>query len=279
MIAAMPDFERIDRELAAIGRVPEAVQPLLDQYGQRDRSLENVDQVLTALKDGRESISSPPEPERPSFLPLGWDADRKSEPGGEAAPVALLEREEITVTSGAPEEMEPRSNGIGSATDAEIDAASEPPPAPDEAPIDTQEASPPPPPDDPPASVPEPVAELASEPLAAAQADDVDALAEPKNPQHRPSRPPRADLQALLDAELDPREFPSTTPPPPRMSRSSLPPTSLPPTSVPQHSLPPPLPSTSLPPLAGASAPAAQDGDFELLVDDDDILEIDESSE
>jgi hypothetical protein len=269
MIAAMPDFERIDRELAAIGRVPEAVQPLLDQYGQRDRSLENVDQVLTALKDGREPTSSPPEPERPSFLPLGWDADRKSDPG-EPAPVVMserLEREEITVTSGAPEEMEPRSNGIGSATDAEIDAASEPPPAPDDEPIDTQEASPPPPPDDPPAPVPEPVAEVSSAPLAAAQAEDVDALAEPKNPQHRPSRPPRADLQALLDAELDPREFPSTTPPPPRMSHSSMP----------AVSMPPPLPTMSHPPAADEAA--AQDGDFELLVDDDDILEIDEENE
>jgi len=268
MIAAMPDFERIDRELAAIGRVPEAVQPLLDQYGQRDRSLENVDQVLSALKDGREPTSSPPEPERPSFLPLGWDADRKSEPGGEPAPAIIserLEREEITVTSGVPEEMEPRSNGIGSATDAEIDAASEPPPAPDEAPIDTQEASPPPPAEDPPVPAPVPVPDLTSQPLAAAQADEVDALAEPKHP-HRPSRPPRADLQALLDAELDPREFPSTNPPPPRMTRS-----------LPAVSMPPPLPAMSHPPAAGA--PAAQDGDFELLVDDDDILEVDEENE
>jgi hypothetical protein len=122
--------------------------------------------------------------------------------------------------------------------------------------------------------LPAPESEPAPAPIAAAAAEEeVDALAEPKNP-HRHSRPPRADLQALLDAELDPNEFPSTHPPSPRASRSSLPPSALP-----QHSLPPPLPSSSLPPLAGAAAPAAQDGDFELLVDDDDILEIDEDSE
>jgi len=231
MIAPMPDFARIDRELAAIGSVPEAVQPLLDAYGQRDRSLENVDQVLAALRDGRPQSSNPPEQviERPSFLPLGWDADRKSDPGEPMAAIAL-ERDEIAVTTGVPETL----NEV--APIAEPDAPeSEPEPEP---PIDTQQSSPPPPANDPPpmlSASPEPSEPEASEPRHAP----------------RPSRPPRADLQALLDAELDPREFPSTNPP--RFTRSSSPP----------------------PPLAPVE-PAAQEADFELLVDDDDILEIDE---
>lgn len=270
MIAVMSDLERIDRELAALGKPPEAVQPLLDEYGQRDRSLENVDVVLAALREGRDPASSPPGAviERPSFLPLGWDAERKSDPGMEPAPTFAaaavpVEREEITVTSGLPEEME-----LGSHTDSEPAAAAPAPVAaapsfdePEERPepVDTQESFPPPPPDDPPAPTPARIE-------ATVQAPAVDDLGEPK-PARRESRPPRPDIQALLDTELDPREFPSTNPPP-NISRSSLPPTSL-----------PPLPRSSLTPGVAPSPPAAQDADFELLVDDDDIMEIDEEAE
>jgi hypothetical protein len=266
MIAAMPDFERIDRELAAIGSVPEAVQPLLDQYGQRDRSLENVDVVLTALREGRDPASSPPGAviERPSFLPLGWDAERKSDPGIAAAPipVAAVPQEEITVTTGLPDEMElpasepPAAPAAPAFVESEAPAAivsAEPAPEPEDPsePVDTQESFPPPPADDP---LPQVVS-------AAPEADSQsDALAEPKH-SNRASRPPRADLQALLDTELDPREFPSTNPPP-NLSRS-----------LPGVSLPPPVPRGSLTP----SEPEPQD--FELLVDDDDIMEIDEEAE
>jgi len=275
MIAVMPDFARIDRELAAIGTVPEAVQPLLDLYGQRDRSLENVDLVLDALREGREPISSPPDTiERPSFLPLGWDADRKSEPGiealapgslGLAAPLLPSEREEITVSTGAPDAM---FDGAPVALAAPaIDASDEPaavfpPPMSDdsspgemalEGHIDTQQSSPPPPAEAEPSVAAAPASIEASEP--APYDPDPEVFEQRVS---RSSRPPRPDLQALLDAELDPREFPSTTPPP-KLTRSSLPP-----------------PVTSpLPPKP--SEPAADE--LELLVDDDDILEIEDEAE
>lgn len=257
MIAAMPDFERIDRELAALGSVPEGVQRLLDEHGQRDRSLENIDQVLAALRDGRPPSSSPPEQviERPSFLPLGWDADRKSEPG-EPVPAIASERQEIPVHTGAPQAMvdetpvAPAQALQAAASSVLSDDASIAPPDRDSAPIDTQQSSPPPPAEDPP---PMPSASFAP-------ADGE--LSEPQ-PMRRSSRPPRPDLQALLDAELDPKEFPSTNPPPLRIVRSPVPSA---------QSLPPPLPRASQAP----AAPVAQEADFELLVDDDDILEIDE---
>jgi len=276
MIAVMPDLARIDRELAAIGTVPEAVQPLLDQYGQRDRSLENVDHVLEALRDGREPTSTPPDTiERPSFLPLGWDADadRKSEPGVEPAPALPNGREEITVSTGAPEAMMDETPAAIAAAPA-ADASSEPtalagsPVLTDgvslEAHVDTQQSSPPPPADPEPHIQAAPIA--ASEPM-------------PEDPEPvvferrlaRSSRPPRPDLQALLDAELDPREFPSATPPPPgRPSRSSMAPAGASP--------PPPLPRSSHPAGASPSEPAAQD-ELELLVDDDDILEIEDEAQ
>jgi len=235
MIAAMPDYERIDRELAAIGSVPEAVQPLLDEYGQRDRSLENVDQVLAALHEGRDPGSTPPEPgiERPSFLPLGWDAERHSDPGAEPAAVVASERDEVTVNTGAPEEI------VASPASASAHAQE---PNEDAEPIDTQQASPPPPVEEP---APGHSPSLGHQSM------------------HRSSRPPRPDIAALLDEELDPREFPSTHPPPARAS-------------VPASTPLLPIPSSSRPPLSSSSPAEAEEADFELLVDDDDILEIDE---
>lgn len=237
MIAVMPDFARIDRELAAIGTVPEAVQPLLDLYGQRDRSLENVDQVLEALREGREPTSSPPDTiERPSFLPLGWDSGRKSDPGVEPAPQLALEREEITVSTGAPEAMPEEAQSAAASNGVPSDEVSI------EGHIDTQQSSPPPP--------AQAEAEISASPVSEPVQEDPDPqLFEQRAA--RSSRPPRPDIQALLDAELDPREFPSTKPPPPRVS--------------------------SHPPAVTRSEPAAQD-ELELLVDDDDILEIDDET-
>jgi hypothetical protein len=266
MIAVMPDFARIDRELAAIGTVPEAVQPLLDEYGQRDRSLENVDHVLEALREGRAPTSSPPDTiERPSFLPLGWDSGRKSEPGVEPAPPLQLQPEDITVNTGVPEAMidetpvaiaaDASASPAATANDAVLSDG-----APLNGHVDTQQSSPPP-----------PAAEPASEPAAEVEATEPEPEPSSEFPspiEHRvsrSSRPPRPDLQALLDAELDPREFPSTAPPPPRAAtRSSVP-------AAITSPLPPPR--TSLP----AGEPGADE--LELLVDDDDILEIEDEAE
>jgi hypothetical protein len=255
MIAVMPDFARIDRELAAIGRVPEAVQPLLDEYGQRDRSLENVDQVLEALREGRAPSSSPPDKiERPSFLPLGWDSGRKSDPGVEPAPPLQLEREDITENTGVPEAMiDETPVAIAADASSKSVAVANEDVLSDDASlnghVDTQQSSPPPPAAEVEESAPEPESE-APPPI--------------EHRVSRSSRPPRPDLQALLDAELDPREFPSTAPPPPRTSRSSMP-------AAITSPLPPPR--TSLP----AGEPAADE--LELLVDDDDILEIDDEAQ
>ncbi len=273
MIAGMSDLDRIDRELAALGSEPEKIAELLSRYGLRDRSLENVDSELLGLRDGTEPERPPNETlvDRPSFLPLGWD---HQEPEPDAEPELAAPRvevnDEITLSSPAPAiEDEPLPAVLSPA------ASHEPPVS------------------EPQHSFAPPVAELAIEPTPAVIAETAlsePALAEsaPRTPTTvesvappaaepaaalepaaptfgaRVSRPSRPDLQALLEKELDPREFPSSRPPPMRASRPA----------PPMSSFLPPVPRSSHPP----TEPEAAEADFELLVDDDDIIEIDDET-
>lgn len=264
----MSDLDQVDRELAALGPEPEKIADLLSRYGLRDRSLENVDSELLGLRDGTDPERPPNETlvDRPSFLPLGWDhqePEPDAEPELAAPPVEV--NDENTVSSPAPAiEDEPLPAVLSP-------AASQEPPA-----------------SEPQQSFAPPVAELAIHPAPAVVAEP--ALAEPAPstrtivesvapPASEPaaalepvaspfgargSRPSRPDLQALLEKELDPSEFPSSRPPPMRASRPA----------PPMSSFLPPVPRSSHPP----TEPEAAEADFELLVDDDDIIEIDDET-
>lgn len=273
MITRMSDLERVDRELEALGPVPAKLSELLARYGLRDRSLENVDEALSGLGNGHEDERLPTETlvDRPSFLPLGWD-QKEDVPPAEAVAPALELRDEITVTSPAPEPDElppmPATEAQPPVREPTVFATAPEPELPGPSTVE--------PAFEPQATFALPTPEPATFAASSSSAEPDAASAPESIPfaparSHRPSRP---DLQALLDEELDPREFPSSHPPATmRSSRSTMT------TPMPMPSLPP-VPRSSLLPQAGNAQsnvqPEAEDADFELLVDDDDILEIDE---
>lgn len=278
----MTELADIDRQLDELGPVPEDLAELLARYGEDDRSEQHLDSLLSSLGQGVEDaavealgVESVPAPAAPPPEPDGGDGDREgdgaavaqaAEPAPAASDFAIARDTDVDrpatplEAEAAPADEVDEDLQAAPELDALFDAApagaAVPQHAEDEDDVemsfddagdldaelgaatdglfDTLEDA------EPVSSVPEAETDLGDPELT----EDPDtALSAAPDTEAR-----KSDLKALLREEMDPSDFPQTP--------SSAPPA------------PPALADD------GAAADAAGDDDFELLVDEDDIEEI-----